>query len=614
MKRFFVILSAGILAMTACQEHEPETGMVMSAPENIRCTGNTENSLAFSWDKVEGAEQYAARLVTTEDGESVELKYETSESVIFSGLESGVSYTCMVRAIAGMDYSPFASSEPVTTGGGLTPDPDVPEDEGLYAEMKIPVAEDEHGAALAFPGAEGGGMYTTGGRGGRIIHVTNLNDSGTGSLRAAVEASGPRIVVFDVAGIIELSSKLRIRNGDLTIAGQTAPGDGICIKNYATVVEADNVIIRFVRFRLGDQGADADDGEDAIWGRRQKDIIIDHCSMSWSIDECASFYGNSNFTMQWCILTESLRHSVHGKGSHGYGGIWGGENASFHHNLLANHDSRNPRFDHPEIYENPSDPDRRGNVDYRNNAVYNWGSNSTYGGEGGHFNMVGNYYRQGPASRDRAYFIDANGIYTSNGTDYGYPYLYMDGNHYVQYPDMTAGDGVYWHDHGTNIPPDASRLLSSLLPISGPDGQTVYTTTHSAQDAFALICETGGASLVRDEVDDRACLDAQSGTASYPDGGNGSEGGIVDTPSAVGGWPEYSADTENEANDKTDTDGDGIPDWFEEKFGLDTESDDSKAMTVDVKGRYTNIEMYLHYLVRDIVASQAGNGIYTALD
>ena len=614
MKRFFVILSAGILAMTACQEHEPETGMVMSAPENIRCTGNTENSLAFSWDKVKGAEQYAARLVTTEDGESVELKYETSESVIFSGLESGVSYTCMVRAIAGMDYSPFASSEPVTTGGGLTPDPDDPEDEGLYAEMKIPAAEDEHGAALAFPGAEGGGMYTTGGRGGRIIHVTNLNDSGTGSLRAAVEASGPRIVVFDVAGIIELSSKLRIRNGDLTIAGQTAPGDGICIKNYATVVEADNVIIRFVRFRLGDQGANADDGEDAIWGRRQKDIIIDHCSMSWSIDECASFYGNSNFTMQWCILTESLRHSVHGKGNHGYGGIWGGENASFHHNLLANHDSRNPRFDHPEIYENPSDPDRRGNVDYRNNAVYNWGSNSTYGGEGGHFNMVGNYYRQGPASRDRAYFIDANGIYTSNGTDYGYPYLYMDGNHYVQYPDMTAEDGVYWHDHGTNTPPDASRLLSSLLPISGPDGRTVYTTTHSAQDAFALICETGGASIVRDEVDDRACLDAQSGTASCPDGGNGSEGGIIDTPSAVGGWPEYSADTENESNDKTDTDGDGIPDWFEEKFGLDTESDDSKSMTIDIKGRYTNIEMYLHYLVRDIVASQAGNGIYTALD
>ena len=614
MKRFFVIPAACILAMTACQEHEPETGMVMPAPQNIRCTGNTENSLAFSWDKVEGAEQYAARLVTTEDGESVELKYETSESVIFSGLEPGVSYTCMVRAIAGMDYSPFASSEPVTTGGGLSPDPDDPAGDGLYAEMKIPSAEDEHGAALAFPGAEGGGMYTTGGRGGRIIHVTNLDDSGTGSLRAAVEASGPRIVVFDVAGIIELSSKLRISNGDLTIAGQTAPGGGICIKNYATVVEADNVIIRFVRFRLGDQGANADDGEDAIWGRRQRDIIIDHCSMSWSIDECASFYGNSNFTMQWCILTESLRHSVHDKGSHGYGGIWGGENASFHHNLLANHDSRNPRFDHPEIYENPSDPDRRGNVDYRNNAVYNWGSNSTYGGEGGHFNMVGNYYRQGPASRDRAYFIDANGIYTSSGTDYGYPYLYMDGNYYVQYTGMTAEDGVYWHDHGTKTPPDASRLLSSLLPISGPDGQTVYTTTHSAQDAFALICETGGASLVRDEVDERACLDAQTGTASCTDGGNGSGDGIIDTPKAVGGWPEYSAATENEANDKTDTDGDGIPDWFEEKFGLDTESDDSKAMTIDTKGRYTNIEMYLHYLVRDIVASQAGNGIYTALD
>ena len=615
MKNFHLFLAAALLLfLSACQEELPETPSgSLPAPQNVHCTDVTSTSLTFAWDAVDGAERYAVRLKNADDGTIMVTEYETSLSHAFTGLETGTSYVCMVRAIAGMDYSPFASSEPVTTGGGLTPDPDDPDGDGLYAEMRIPAAEDEHGAALAFPGAEGGGMYTTGGRGGRIIHVTNLNDSGTGSLRAAVEASGPRIVVFDVAGIIELSSKLRIRNGDLTIAGQTAPGDGICIKNYATVVEADNVIIRFVRFRLGDQGANADDGEDAIWGRRQKDIIIDHCSMSWSIDECASFYGNSNFTMQWCILTESLRHSVHGKGNHGYGGIWGGENASFHHNLLANHDSRNPRFDHPEIYENPSDPDRRGNVDYRNNAVYNWGSNSTYGGEGGHFNMVGNYYRQGPASRNRAYFIDANGIYTSNGTDYGYPYLYMDGNHYVQYPDMTAEDGVYWHDHGTNTPPDASRLLSSLLPISGPDGQAVYTTTHSAQDAFALICKTGGASLVRDEVDDRACLDAQTGTASCSDGGNGSEGGIIDTPSAVGGWPEYSADTENESNDKTDTDGDGIPDWFEEKFGLDTESDDSKSMTIDIKGRYTNIEMYLHYLVRDIVASQAENGIYTAL-
>lgn len=616
MKRFSVLTAAGLILLAACQNHEPDTGMVLAAPENVRCTGVTGVSLAFAWDAVPGAEQYAVRLVTTEDGASVELKYETTTSTVFSELETGTSYTCMVRAIAGMEYSEFVSSEPVVTGEDVPDNPDDPGqgDSEAYKAMLIPAAEDELGTALAFPGAEGGGMYTTGGRGGRIIRVTNLNDSGEGSLRAAVEATGARIVVFDVAGIIELQSQLKIRNGNLTIAGQTAPGDGICIKNYATVVEADNVIIRFVRFRLGDEGPNAGDGEDAIWGRRHSDIILDHCSMSWSIDECASFYGNANFTMQWCILTESLRNSMHDKGNHGYGGIWGGENASFHHNMLANHDSRNPRFDHPEIYENPSDPDRRGNVDYRNNAVYNWGSNSTYGGEGGHFNMVANYYRKGPASRDRRYFIDANGIYTSSSTDYGYPYLYLSGNYYYDYPDMTAQDGVYWHDDGTNTPPAPERLLSAQLPLSGPAGQTVYTTTHSAADAFARICEVGGASLVRDAVDERACSDAQSGTASVTDGGNGSTGGIIDTPSAAGGWPEYSADTANEANDKTDTDGDGMPDWFEEQFGLDVSADDAGAVTIDIHGRYTNIEMYLHYLVRNVVAAQVAGGIYTPLN
>lgn len=616
MKRFSVLTAAGLILLAACQNHEPDTGMVLAAPENVRCTGVTGVSLAFAWDAVPGAEQYAVRLVTTEDGASVELKYETTTSTVFSELETGTSYTCMVRAIAGMEYSEFVSSEPVVTGEDVPDNPDDPGqgDNEAYRAMLIPAAEDELGTALAFPGAEGGGMYTTGGRGGRIIRVTNLNDSGEGSLRAAVEATGARIVVFDVAGIIELQSQLKIRNGNLTIAGQTAPGDGICIKNYATVIEADNVIIRFVRFRLGDEGPNAGDGEDAIWGRRHSDIILDHCSMSWSIDECASFYGNANFTMQWCILTESLRNSMHDKGNHGYGGIWGGENASFHHNMLANHDSRNPRFDHPEIYENPSDPDRRGNVDYRNNAVYNWGSNSTYGGEGGHFNMVNNYYRQGPASRDRRYFIDANGIYTTSSTDYGYPYLYLSGNYYYDYPDMTAQDGVYWHDDGTNTPPDPERLLSAQLPLSGPAGQTVYTTTHSAADAFARICEVGGASLVRDAVDERACSDAQSGTASVTDGGNGSTGGIIDTPSAAGGWPEYSADTPNEANDKTDTDGDGMPDWFEEQFGLDVSADDAGAVTIDIHGRYTNIEMYLHYLVRNVVAAQVAGGIYTPLN
>ena len=475
----------------------------------------------------------------------------------------------------------------------------------------MPAAEDAHGKALAFPGAEGGGMYTTGGRGGKVIHVTTLADSGTGSLRAALNESGARTILFDVAGLIELKSTLNIAKGDVTIAGQTAPGDGICIKNFSTQVKADNVIIRFVRFRMGDE---AKQENDAIWGRFHKNIILDHCSMSWSTDECSSFYANVNFTMQWCILTESLCNSVHGKGAHGYGGIWGGKNVSFHHNLLANHKSRNPRFDHPEIYDNNVST-HRGNVDYRCNVVYNWGDNSSYGGEGAWFNMVNNYYKPGPASKDKKYFLDANGIYGSSGTNYGYPELYLSGNIHTKYSDITSDNltGVYWHDHKTNTPPDNGKLKSSPMSLKGPSSEDIYTTTHSATDAFARICTSAGASLKRDAVDQRACGDAQSGTATYKDGGNGSKNGIIDTQSAVGGWPSYGADAAALAK-VADTDKDGMPDWFEDQFGLKkADASDGNAKTLDHKQRYTNLEMYLHYLVRDIIVAQNAGGNYNKI-
>lgn len=618
MKKLLPILFLALLV--ACHPDDPVTPTEVSAPTGVKVAHAGNASLTFSWDEVADADYYVGRLELS-DGTLVSGGQTTTKetSLTYDELIPGTAYQFKVRVTVEGVNSPYSQVVSATTTGeqGTDPEPGpgpgtgpgpTPTPSEYYAQFKIPAAEDQHGQALAFPGAEGGGMYTTGGRGGKVIHVTTLADSGAGSLRAALAESGPRTIVFDVAGLIELESQLNISKGDVTIAGQTAPGDGICIKGFATQMKSSNVIIRFVRFRLGDEN---NQESDAIWGRYFQDIILDHCSMSWSVDECSSFYANKNFTMQWCILTESLCNSVHGKGSHGYGGIWGGKNASFHHNLLANHKSRNPRFDHPEVYGNYVDT-HRGHVDYRNNAVYNWGDNSTYGGEGAWFNMVGNYYKPGPASKDRKYFLDANGIYTSSKTDYGYPLLYLSGNVHTKHSDITGDNsiGIYWHDHKTNTPPDASKILSSVQPLYGPSSEAVYTTTHTAETAFERILSYGGASLSRDSVDERACTDAKTGKATFTDGGNGSKNGIIDTQTAVGGWPAYEA-TSAELSKVKDSDGDGMPDWFEDQFGLKkSDASDGNAKTLDSYGRYTNLEMYLHYLVKDIVEGQNAGGTY----
>ena len=413
----------------------------------------------------------------------------------------------------------------------------------------------------AFPGAEGYGRLTTGGRGGQVLIVSNLNDDGPGSLRAAIQEKGPRIITFSVSGTIALKSNLPIDNGDVTIAGQSAPGDGICIKNYPVRISADNVIVRYVRFRLGDEMKVEDD---AINGRRSKNLIIDHCSISWSTDECASFYGNTDFTMQWCIVSESLNNSVHHKGNHGYGGIWGGIGASFHHNLLAHHTSRNPRFSGSAT--TPNSPLEH--VDFRNNVIYNWAHNSTYGGEKGKYNMVNNYYKPGPATdkskRDRI---------VNPSEPYGQ--FYVAGN-FVEGSEEVTKDN--WNGGIQCDDPEATKAAEQFEYVS-------TGSEESAKQAYESVLAKAGASLVRDAVDERVIKEVKTGTAAHNDG-------IINSPQDVGGYPELQSKPAPK-----DSDNDGMPDSWEKKHQLDPKNaDDASGFTVDKN--YTNIEVYLNELVQ----------------
>ncbi len=472
---------------------------------------------------------------------------------------------------------------------------------------------------IAFPGAEGFGRYTTGGRGGDVYHVTSLADDGsTGTFRWAVNKSGIRTIVFDISGTIHLTSALPLQNGNVTIAGQTAPGDGICIADYPFTINANNVIIRFMRFRLGNINV-ADHEGDGLGGMDLSNVIVDHCSVSWSIDECLSVYGSKNLTVQWCIASQSLRNSGHSKGAHGYGGNWGGSGASYHHNLICHNDSRTPRLG-PRA---STQTDER--MDMRNNVIYNWGGNGCYGGEGMKVNMVNNYYKPGPYTKTKSaaiqYRIAAIGIRT---TEYiaTYPAFapmwhvwgdyYINGNYIYGNSAVTIDNwtnGIYAQISNSSVDNTFTQATKDSMKLANPI-DFIYTTTHTPDVAYEKVLSYVGACKSRDCIDTLMIYDTRKGVASYTGSISTTMPGIIDSqedikpvnaPSDWSPWP-----TLNSLPAPTDTDLDGMPDAWETANGLNP----NLATDRNLKNNqgFTNLELYMNSLVSTIMNSCTSGG------
>lgn len=444
---------------------------------------------------------------------------------------------------------------------------------------------------VSFPGAEGFGRYTTGGRGGKVYAVTKLTDDGSeGTLRYALNQKGPRYIIFKTGGTIYLESPLKIKEGNVTIAGQTAPGDGITVANYETFVGADNVIIRYMRFRMGDQ---KNFEGDALGARFIKNLIVDHCSMSWSTDETVSIYNNENTTLQWCVIAESLRNSAHQKGAHGYGGIAGGKFASFHHNIYAHHDSRNPRLgEYAGSKFALTDL-----TDFRNNVIYNWGHNNIYGGEGMNVNIVNNYYKPGPATRtkERIVAIDKNEKPESEVYNIWGKY-YISGNLIEGNPEVSKDnwtEGVF-----AQIKPsyDLTDKEKNEIKINQPHNIQNNIKTQSPEEAYSRILQIGGASLVRDAVDLHVLKDVRDGSFTYS-GSKGSSNGIIDSQKDVGGFPNLKQGTP-----LLDSDHDGMPDEWEIRNKLDPKVPNTNGKNLHKD--YDNIEVYFNDIVKKITETQ----------
>ncbi|MCL5282535.1 MAG: pectate lyase [Planctomycetes bacterium] len=415
------------------------------------------------------------------------------------------------------------------------------------------------GELPAFPGAEGFGSTTPGGRGGKVLFVTSLDDSGPGSLREACEAEGSRIVVFRVSGLISLQKPITVRNPYLTLAGQSAPGDGICLRNYPLAVATHDVVVRFLRSRLGDLAGRAEDCLDLANGAGH--VIFDHCSATWSIDECLSLAGNvSDATVQWCLIAEALNNSKHPKGPHGYGSLARANGpVSLHHNLWAHHNARSPRFG--DNYDRPPYPV----FDFRNNVIYDFGGTCS-GLTQGRFpvNYVANYIRPGPSSKartpitiggpsDLTFFIRDN-IFEGN--------------------DVLTADNTQFFNRVEIEGTPQVRIVDK--PFAAAPVKTL-----SAKEAFEAVLAMVGASVpVRDAVDARIVDQVRQ-----------HKGAIIDSQAQVGGWPEY-----RQSLPPQDSDSDGMPDTWEAAHELDPQDPSDSSKDRDGDG-YTNIEEYLNDLV-----------------
>ncbi len=478
----------------------------------------------------------------------------------------------------------------------------------------------------AFPGAEGFGRYVTGGRGGDVYHVTSLADDGSqGTLRWACNQSGTRTIVFDVSGTIHLKSALNLQKSNVTIAGQTAPGDGICVADYPFAIKANNVIIRYMRFRLGNKNVTVSgaDGWDGLGAMDQENIIVDHCSVSWSIDECLSIYGVKNSTVQWCISSQSLQDAGHSKGAHGYGGNWGGSGITYHHNLMAHHESRVPRLG-PRY---TTQLDER--LDMRNNVFYNWAGNGCYGGEAMNVNIVNNYYKPGPAtaqiSSTKQRRIAGIGCRTTKyvtdypdykPTEHVWGKFYINGNKNTKYSDVTNDNwtyGVYNQIISSDNDNTFTATTKDTMRLSNPI-EFIHVTTHTADMAYERVMSYVGCSKVRDSYDTFIINETKNGTATYT--GSGNHKGIIDSqddnkPSnAASDWSAWP--TLNSTDAPKDTDGDGMPDYWETANGLNP-NDASDGKIVGSDG-YTNLENYLNSLVADITEAQLEGGTVEGID